>query len=81
LDQLSFIAVCGLVLLTVFALLSVLALSMWAITLAFPEQPAGLDAALVAAVASAVSSVAPGSRLVRIEEIPCSSPRAPRRSA
>lgn len=80
-DQLSFLTVCGLVLFTVFVLLSGLALSMWAITLAFPEQPAGLDAALVAAVASAVSSASPGSRLVSIEEIPCSSPPRPRKSA
>ncbi len=80
-DQLSFLAVCGLVLLIVFVLLSVLAVAMWAITRAFPERTAGLDAALVAAVASAVSLAAPGSRLVSIEEIPCSSPPPPRKSA
>jgi hypothetical protein len=62
-------AICGLAFLTVFALLAVLALAMRALTAAFPVRQDGLDSAVVAAISSTVTSLAPGARVVRIEEI------------
>jgi hypothetical protein len=61
---------CGIAFGAVFALLSVLAVTMWFITLIFrerKEEQSG-DAALIAAVTATVASVYPGARVTRIEE-------------
>jgi len=60
---------CGIAFGAVFALLSVLALVMWLITLIFQtrKEESG-DAAVVAAITATVSSVYPGARVTRIEE-------------
>ncbi len=52
----------------VFVLLTVLAGVMRALVAAFPGRVASGDAAVVAAVTAAVSSVYPGTRITRIEE-------------
>lgn len=64
----SLVAVCGVAFTAVFALLSVLAALMVAVTKLFPERAAVVDAALVAAVAGAVAALHPGARLTHIEE-------------
>ena len=53
----------------VFILLTVLALLMRLIIMVFPEKEVGADAAMVAAVTSAVQSVYPGTNITKIEEI------------
>lgn len=77
-DPSRFIIVCGLAFLTVFFLLATLALGMRAITTLFAPRRAGADAALLAAVASSVSMVSPGARVVRFEEITCSPSTRPK---
>jgi hypothetical protein len=72
-DQPNFIVVCSLAFLTVFLLLAALALAMRAITILFPMRHDEDGAAIVAAIASSVAVISPGARVVRIEEIPCSS--------
>jgi hypothetical protein len=55
--------------LAVFILLSLLAAVMRLLIMAFPEiTPAGPDAALVAAVTSAMASAYPGTKITKIEE-------------
>jgi hypothetical protein len=76
-DPYRFLAVCSLAFLTVFILLAVLAFGMRIITLLFAPRR-GVDAAIIAAVASSVSVVSPGARVVRFEEIPCSPSTRPR---
>lgn len=61
------VAVCLTAFGVVFVVLAVLATAMHVITIVFPER-VGLDAAVVAAVASAVSTLAPGAQITRIEE-------------
>lgn len=53
----------------VFVLLSVLAFVMRLILVAFPQKDASGDAAMIAAVASALSTAYPGTRITKIEEI------------
>ena len=53
----------------VFVLLSVLAFVMRLILMAFPERESGGDATMIAAVASSLSAVYPGTRITKIEEI------------
>lgn len=64
----SLFAVCVTALLVVFAVLAALAAAIRLLTVAFPVRQATLDAALVAAVSSAVAAVLPGARVTRIEE-------------
>jgi TRAP-type C4-dicarboxylate transport system permease small subunit len=52
----------------VFAVLSVLAASMHAITILFPERAARVDDVVVAAISSTVATLVPGARVTRIEE-------------
>ena len=61
-------ATCGLAFVSVFVLLSVLAVVMQAITALFPERAEVVDAAVVAAISATVASVYPGARVTRIEE-------------
>jgi hypothetical protein len=53
----------------VFLLLAFLALIMKAIMAIFPSKMGGTDSAVLAAVASAVSSAYPGTKITKIEEI------------
>ncbi len=53
----------------VFLLLALLALVMRLIIVAFPHKTTGTDAAVFAAVATALSTVYPGTRITKIEEI------------
>ncbi len=63
--------VCVSALATVFVLLSALALCIRALTTIFPgREPAGDDAAVAAAVASAAALAYPGLRVTRVVEEP-----------
>ncbi len=67
-DDLVFICISAF--LAVFVLLSVLAVVMRLILVAFPEaKGGGTDAAVLAAVSSTVSSIYPGTQITKIEEI------------
>jgi hypothetical protein len=54
----------------VFALLSVLAVVMHALTALFPEKADEYDAALLSAVVTAAAVAYPGMRVTHVEEIP-----------
>jgi uncharacterized membrane protein YqjE len=62
------LVICGIAFIFVFAILAVLALSMRLIILIFPEKKFGADAVVVAALASAVQKVFPGTKITKIEE-------------
>ena len=64
----SLFAACLIALVSVFALLAVLAVIMDVITRLFPVHERQLDPALVAAISTTVASIYPGARVVRIEE-------------
>lgn len=64
----SLLTICGIAFVSVFVLLSFLALAMYAITVFFPQPRAVADAAVVAAISSTVAQVLPGARVTRIEE-------------
>ena len=64
----NLLVICGVAFVAVFTLLSALAVLMALVTRLLPEPEALLDAALVAAVSSAVAAAHPGARLIRIEE-------------
>jgi hypothetical protein len=53
----------------VFALLSVLAIVMYALTALFPEKADEYDAALLSAVVTAAAVAYPGLRVTHVEEI------------
>lgn len=65
------IPICGTAFASVFILLVSMALVIWAITAIFPAPRAeeSDDAALVAAISTAVATVYPGARVTRIEEV------------
>ncbi len=58
----AFVSVC--------ALLAFLALVMRLILLMFPQREERTDAAMIAAAASVIQTVYPGTRIVKVEEIP-----------
>ncbi len=60
--------VCGVAFLWVFSILLVLAVLMRLIMLIFPEKRAGSDAAVLAALNVVYRSVAPGTRITKVEE-------------
>jgi hypothetical protein len=65
----DFLTICGTGFLAVFILLSLLAVLMRLLTLAFPEVPEGeSDAQAIAAIAVAMNSLYPGTRITRIEK-------------
>ncbi len=64
----SLIAVCAIAFIAVFVLLSFLAAVMRLTTTVFPVRDRGIDAAVVAAVSTAVSTIVPGARVIQIEE-------------
>jgi len=61
--------VCISAFIAVFVLLALLALVMKIIILLFPERLARTDATVLAAVASVVSAVYPGTKITKVEEI------------
>jgi len=65
----SLLHICLNAFIAVLGLLSLLALAMRLLIALFPERTPGVDAPLASAIQSAVSAVAPGARVVRIEEI------------
>lgn len=64
----SLITICAIAFVSVFLLLSSLALVIRIITEAFPVPRQVLDSALVAAVSTAVAAILPGARVTNIEE-------------
>ena len=64
----NLIPVCGIAFLAVFILLAILAVAMYVITAIFPERKAAVDAAVVAAISGAITSMFPGSRVTSIQE-------------
>jgi len=68
LDAPSLLTICAIAFISVFLLLSFLALVIRIVTLAFPVPRQVLDSALVAAIGAAVAVVLPGARITNIEE-------------
>lgn len=71
-ESLNLLTTCGAALLAVFALLSLLAVVMRLILVVFPARPAALpraDAAVYAAITSAVHTLYPGASVTKLEEI------------
>jgi hypothetical protein len=66
----SLVAACGIVFAAVFLVLGFLAVLIQLISLAFPAHRNRTDAALVAAIAGSVASLAPGARVTTIAEEP-----------
>ncbi len=64
----SLFSACLIALVSVFALLGVLALTIELITTIFPERRHAVDSALAAAISTIVAQVIPGARVTRIEE-------------
>jgi len=64
----SLFAICGSAFLAVFVLLAVLSAVMKLIIYIFPEK-AETDAAVIAAVASTISRVFPGTKITKIERV------------
>ncbi|HOP06189.1 MAG TPA: hypothetical protein PLF13_02755 [candidate division Zixibacteria bacterium] len=68
--SLELFVICASALAAVFLLLAVLALLMRSIILIFPQKPAiTTDTALIAAVASVVTAMYPGTQVTSVEEI------------
>lgn len=64
----NLVQICIIAFVSVFGLLSFLALAMKVITAVFPERLKRLDPALVAAISSTVANILPGSTVTKIEE-------------
>ncbi len=60
--------ICAVAFLMVFIILALLAFSMRIIILIFPEKKAKLDAAMIAAVTTAVQTIMPGTKVTKVEE-------------
>ena len=67
--QTELLLICVSAFIAVFILLSILALVMKLIIVVFPMKAGQSDAVLLAAVATVVSSIYPGTTLTKIEEI------------
>jgi hypothetical protein len=67
--QANLLLICVSAFAAVFVLLSVLALVMKLIIVVFPSRASQTDTAMMAAVATVVSSIYPGTKLTNIEEI------------
>jgi hypothetical protein len=68
-EQPDLLMVCVVALLSVFALLSVLAVAMRALVTVFPERPVDSDPAMLAAVAAAATAAYPGTKITNVTEI------------
>ena len=64
----NLLTICGTAIVAVFALLITLAVVIRLITLVFPLRGRPGDAALIAAIGTAVATIYPGARVTRIEE-------------
>lgn len=64
----SLFSVCTIAFVSVFALLSFLAVTMHLTTVLFPVRGTAVDPAIVAAISGTVASVVPGARVTHIEE-------------
>jgi len=62
------LVICGIAFLFVFVVLIALALCMRLIILIFPERRFGVDAAVVAALTTAIHRIFPGTNFTTIEE-------------
>lgn len=60
--------ICGIAFLVVFFILTLLAFLMRIIMLIFPEKVAAIDSTLIAAVATTVQTVFPGTKITKFEE-------------
>ena len=60
--------ICGIAFLIVFLILAFLAFIMRIIMLIFPTKAAGSDPAVIAAVATTVQAVFPGTKITKLEE-------------
>ena len=67
-DPVNLLSVCVIAFVSVFALLSFLALAMRAITALFPERIAKVDPVIAAAISSTIATIIPGAQVTRIEE-------------
>ncbi len=67
--SIDLLMICASAFVGVFLLLALLALVMRIIMVVFPQKAQGTDAAVVAAVAAAISTAYPGIRITNIEEI------------
>jgi len=65
----NLIVVCAVAFVTVLTLLSILAGLIHLMTLLFPQPEEASDAAVIAAINTAVSTAIPGARVTHIEEI------------
>jgi hypothetical protein len=68
-ESLSLLAICVSAFIGVFLLLSILALVMRLIIVAFPERGGRDDAAMVAAVTAVLQTIYPGTKVSKVEEI------------
>ena len=68
-ETLDLLSICGAAFLGVFILLSILALVMRLILVTFPDKKAGIEAAMLAAVTTAIETRFPGTRITRVEEV------------
>ena len=67
-QSVDLVVVCSVAFLMVFVILALLALMMRLIILIFPERKAASDAAMIAAITTAVQTVFPGTKLTKVEE-------------
>ena len=65
----NLLTICGTAFLSVFALLVILAVVIQLITVAFPSCEKAEEAAVVAAISTALATIHPGARVTRIEEV------------
>ena len=68
-ESLDLLLICASAFVAVFCLLTVLALVMRIIVVVFPQKEASADAAIIAALASTVSTLYPGTSITKVEEI------------
>jgi len=61
--------ICASAFIAVFVLLAFLAIVMRIITVLFPQKAASTDAVAIAAVASVISTLYPGTRITKVEEL------------
>ena len=62
------LSICGTAFIGVFILLAVLAVLMRLMLYIFPEKEASIDAAVIAAISTAVGMVYPGTKVTKVEE-------------
>jgi hypothetical protein len=68
-ESLGLLTICLSAFISVFVLLTVLALAMRLILVIFPVQAADTDAAIIAAITAAAGRAFPGTSVAKIEEV------------